>query len=113
MRRSQSISRRARHRRRSPAFGLATLALLGCARTPDPPTECPLVEVTVDWARFHPIPLHIDLDSLRSLVAETEDDGPRAHLVQEYVFAANRLERPARQAALASLSRVLERRRRQ
>jgi hypothetical protein len=105
---SEDLERQTRHRRSGPAFGLATLALVACAKTPDPPGECNLIQVTVDWAQFHPIPRQINLDSLRSLVAGTEDDGTRAHLVQEYVFAANRLDRRTRQAALASVAKVLK-----
>ena len=108
MRQPTSILSRSRHARTLPAFGLAAFALLACARTPDPPGKCSLIQVDADWSQFHPIPLQVDLDSLRSLVARTEEDGARAHRLQEYVFAANRLDPRARQAALASVAKVLE-----
>jgi ABC-type nitrate/sulfonate/bicarbonate transport system substrate-binding protein len=96
-------------RRSSLALGLATSVLGACAKTPPPPAECPLIQVSVDWENFHPIPLQIDLDSLGSLIARTKEDGARAHMAQEFVFAANRLDLPARRAALASVAKALER----
>ncbi|MGH7580664.1 MAG: hypothetical protein ACREM9_10865 [Gemmatimonadales bacterium] len=113
MRQPQSITRRTRHRRSRPALGLAALVLTACAKTPDPPGTCSIVGVELDWSQFHAIPLQSNFDSLRSLVAGAKEDGARAHLVQEYVFAANRLDPPARRAALASVSKVLEQSRRQ
>ena len=91
------------------ALGLATSALGACARTPDPPAQCNLVQVSVDWEQFHPLSQQTDLDSLRSLIGRTGDDDSRAHLVQEYVFVANRLGPTARREALGSVAKVLGR----
>jgi hypothetical protein len=106
------ISRRIRLSRIAPAIWPA-FALVACTKTPDPPGQCNLVQVNVDWEQFHPIAQQVNFDSLRSLVAKAEEGGARAHRLQEYVFAANRLDPPARQAALASVAEVLERVRKQ
>ena len=109
MRRAQSVLSRIPFPRSRFALGLATSALGACAKTPPPPAECPLIQVSVDWENFHPIPLQVDFDSLGVLIGRAEDEGARAHLLQEYVLAANRLEPAARKAALASVTKVLER----
>jgi hypothetical protein len=64
--------------------------------------------LSADWERFFPLSLRTNLDSLGSLIGRTGDEHTRAHLVQEYVLAANRLDPPARRAALASVTKVLQ-----
>jgi hypothetical protein len=105
MRQPQSCPRRTRHRRSRLALWLVAVVLLSCAKTPDPPGACSPVGIELNWSQIHAIPLQANFDSLRSLVAGAEDDGARAHLVQEY---ANRLDPSARRAALASVAKVLE-----
>lgn len=108
MRRTQSLPSRIELRSRSLALGLATSALGACTRTPAPPAACGPIEVAADLASSLPLARQTNLDSLGGLIGRTGDDGARAHLVQEYVFAANRLAPPARRAALASVAAMLE-----
>lgn len=105
-----------RRRRRAPellGLGAASLAVLGCYKTPSPPDVCRLMrfpDVAVDWQHRQAVRLTGSLDSLRAAMVQVPNDKARIHLIQEYLLVANRLGKGARDTALASIEEALARR---
>lgn len=96
--------------------GMASLAGLGCYKTPSPPGVCPVVQHIPDlpftYQLQHSGRVAKNLDSLRAIVRQATSDQVRDHLVQEYLLAANQLPKPARDSAMQAVQPLLVERKR-
>lgn len=82
----------------------------GACKTPPPPGVCPMVSVdglAHDWQIRRARLVAANLDSLRGVIAQSNSDEARIHLVQEYLLAAEQLRGAAKDSALRAVSRAL------